>query len=318
MPRTSAQSPQTSDPRMALTQALGTGQTSGAPGGLGAQPGQMGQQTATEAPATDLSRGGSTWRHPAGFSFWYPETFTVQDADGGVQLMPIHGSGQSQTSQGEIYYMTAENAQGITSPFDPRVIAYLDGLVAKQISPVMIRKAQPARVPMAGGEGMLAEWSAAGNSGGTVFTRIYTTILGSYAVFLVTAGDSRLLDGRTEELTGILRSIALGQGSIDRTISGVWKLFSTRQITNNDRLNFTTDDPRRASMVSDEQTSLELALDGTARRVSVWRTIAGGGYSGGSGTVWLDSGDQRSEKLGRWNAGSGTLFIVWQNGDMEQ
>lgn len=279
-----------------------------------------------EAPAsspTDLSRNGAIWRHPVGFSFWYPSTFKAVDADGGVQLVPS-GAAQSSAATAvaatELYYLTAESIQGsgITSPFDLRVIQYLDGLVASNVSPYLQRKAEPLKVPMGGGEGMSAEWVAAGQGGQTIVARIYTTIMQQFGVFLVAVGEEKKLDSRRDELTAIIRSIALGQGRIDQSIAGVWKLFSTRQLRNEDTFNFTTDDPRRADMVSDEQTSLSLSPDGTARRVSQWRSIARGGVSGGPSTVWLDSGEQKSEKTGRWNADSGILFIMWQNGGMDQ
>ena len=144
-----------------------------------------------EAPAsspTDLSRNGAIWRHPVGFSFWYPSTFKAVDADGGVQLVP---SGVAQSSAAtavaatELYYLTAESIQGsgITSPFDPRVIQYLDSLVASNVSPYLQRKAEPSKVPMGGGEGMSAEWTAAGQGGQTIVARIYTTIMQQFGVF---------------------------------------------------------------------------------------------------------------------------------------
>lgn len=299
----------------------------------GLLPGQSGAygQSGTASPATgmavsphvstnDLSRGGSVWRHPAGFSFWHPASFEVKEADGGIQLIPVSRGTTPDSGQLEMYFITAESISGtgISSPFDPRVLPYLDNLVVSRISPAMKRNAQPGRVPMAGGEGLYAEWTAPGQGGSTIATRIYATVLQSYGVYLISIGERAKLDSKSEELTAVLRSIAIGEGKLDRTIAGAWKLYSTRQLRNNDTFNFTVDDARRADMVSDEQTVLELAQDGSARRTSMWRTIARGGVSGGSSTVWLDSGDQKTVKQGRWNADSGTLFILWQDGGMDQ
>ncbi|HWR11323.1 MAG TPA: hypothetical protein VN445_05855 [Rectinemataceae bacterium] len=299
------------------------------PAGLGAQgqtqelglgAGLSSGRPQAAANVNDLSKGGSTWRHPIGFSFWYPSTFTLKEAEGSVQLVPVSLGDQTSNKLPELYFLTAESIRGsgIVSPFDVRVIGYLDNLVTTKISPYLARKAQPASVPMAGGEGLFVEWQAAGQGDTTVVARIYATVLGEFGVFLVAVGDAQALEGRGEDLTAVLRSITLGEGKLDQGIAGIWKLYSTRQLRNEDTLNFTVDDPRRADMVSDEQTSLQLGPDGSARRVSLWRTIARGGAAGGNSTIWLDSGEQKSEKRGRWNAESGTIVIMWENGDLEQ
>ncbi len=33
--------------------------------------------------------------------------------------------------------------------------------------------------------------------------------------------------------------------------------------------------------------------------------------------MWIDSGEQRVVKQGRWNAGNGTLFVMWNDGSMD-
>jgi hypothetical protein len=198
------------------------------------------------------------------------------------------------------------------------VLAYLDDLVRTKVSPYMQRKSAPSPVAMTSGEGSLMEWSAPGQNGKTVVARIYSSMMRGFGVFLGAVGERSLVDAREAEIVGIFASFAFEAGKLDASIAGTWQLFSTREIRNEDTLNFTTDDPRLASMVSDEQTSLELLADGSARRTSVSRTIAHGGVSGGSSTVWIDSGDQKTVKQGRWNAGNGTLFIMWQDNGMEQ
>ncbi len=329
----SAQNP-ASPPLSALRQALAqSGTASSAPSpnpaqgpvsgpGLGAAPAQSG--AAGKTSANDLSRTGTTYRHPVGFVFWYPASFTIREIENGIELVPSPARGAATTQPGggaqqsEMYFVTGESAQGITSPFDQRVVSYLDNLVQTKVSPYLKRTAAPARVAMTDGEGMLMEWSAPGQSGVTVIARIYTSIMKGFGVFLGAVGDKSLVDAREADIKGMFASFAFEAGKLDQAIAGSWQLFSTREIRNEDNLNFTIDDPRRASMVSDEQTSLELFPDGSARRTSLSRTIAHGGVSGGSSTVWIDSGDQKTVKQGRWNAGNGTLFIMWQDKGMEQ
>ncbi|MDP2790748.1 MAG: hypothetical protein Q8O15_03215 [Rectinemataceae bacterium] len=298
---------------------------SGAPatGSVAAGSPISGSPAAGSVAVNDLSRTGTTYRHPIGFVFWYPASFTVKEIENGIELVPAasaagQAGGPGQPS--EMYFVTGESIQGtgITSPMDQRVITYLDNLVKTKVSPYLQRTAAPSRVAMTNGEGSLMEWSVPGQNGKTVIARIFTSIMKDFGVFLGAVGEKSLVDSRDPDLRGMFASFSSEAGKLDQSIAGAWRLFSTREIRNEDKLNFTVDDPRRASMVSDEQTTLELFPDGSARRTSISRTIAHGGVSGGSSTVWIDSGDQKTVKQGRWNAGNGTLFIMWQDNRMEQ
>jgi hypothetical protein len=266
----------------------------------------------------DLARKGKTYAHVIGFTFWYPEGWSVKEVDEALQLVPAAAATLPTGQPGEVYFITGLPLEGtgIAAVTDPRVAAYLDEMVRTKLSAALQRTKAPAPVAMTNGQGQLMEWEARGE-GGAIVARTYACVMKGYGVIFGACGVKEKVLGREGELTGIFASFAFEAGKLDPAVAGVWQLFSTRALRNDDTLNFTTDDPRRASSVSDEQVTLELHPDGTARRTSLYRLIAGGGAAGGSGKVWIDSGEQRTVKQGRWNAGNGTLFIMWADGAMD-
>jgi hypothetical protein len=270
------------------------------------------------AKAADVpgARKGKTYNHVIGFSFWYPDTWTVKEADDGLQLVPANPA-MLNGAPAEAFAITGQPLEGtgITAVNDPRVLAFLDQLVMTKISPYLQRKAAPTAVPMTNGQGLRAEWEATGQ-GNTVCARIYACVLKNYGVIFFGFGPKDKLQARDADLQAIFASFGFEAGKQDPAVVGTWALFSSRYLRNEDNLNFKTDDPQRATMATDEREWLELRADGTAVHTSVSRSIAGGGAAGGNTKVWIDTGDQKSTKEGRWNAGNGTLFVLWADGSM--
>jgi hypothetical protein len=265
----------------------------------------------------DTARKGQTYQHVIGFSFWYPEGWSVKEADDGLQLVPANAA-TANGQPAELYFITGQPLEGtdITQVRDPRVIALLDQLVQEKISPLLQRTRDPLDVSMTNGQGMLLYWNGQG-PGGAVQARIYACILKGYGVILGAVAPTAKIGAREGDLKAIFTSFGFEAGKQDPAVVGAWQLFSTRTIRNEDQQKFTSDDPRRASSVSNEQTTMEFRPDGTVVRTSIYRMIAGGGAAGGSSTVWIDTGDQKETKQGKWNAGNGTLFIMWSDGSMD-
>jgi len=260
---------------------------------------------------TATSRKGKTYQHVIGFTFWYPEGWTVQETEDALQLVPANPAMQNNQPV-ELYFITGQPLEGtnITRVNDPQVVAYLDQLVQQQLSPTLARTKEPALIQMTNGQGMLMEWEVQGQQG-IVHARAYSCILKNYGVIFAAFGAKDKIMAREADLKAIFASFGLEAGKQDPAVAGVWQLFATRALRNEDNVNFTTDDPRRASSVTDQQTTLDFRADGVVVRTSLSRTIAGGAG------VWIDSGEQREVKQGRWNAGNGALFVMWNDGSMD-
>ena len=71
----------------------------------------------------------------------------------------------------------------------------------------------------------------------------------------------------------------------------------------------------RAFAYQQDECTLELEADGTVVQTYVWEFYAqGGGTNPLTGAqTSLSSGPQKKTIRGRWNAGGGTLFLVWED-----
>lgn len=255
------------------------------------------------------------FQHVSGLSFSYAKGWKVQPNDSGLTLNPPNIAMFNGAPAESYYLLTMPAAADITDATDQRVISSLDQLVAANISPALKRAQEPQVIKLANGQGVGMAWEVQGEKG-ILYVVSYVTIMNSTGFIIGGVGLKDKVTPRLPELKALFTSLKFGEGKHDQAVIGAWKLFSTRTLVNNDNVNFTTDDPRRASSVTDEQTTMQLRPDGIVVRTSISRTIAGGGAAGGDGKIWIDTGDQKEVKQGKWYAGDGTLFIVWDNGNM--
>lgn len=247
---------------------------------------------------------GKLYRHRViGFSFWHPSDWTVKEHDDGLQLIP---SKAAATAQGpsEVYFITGESVagEGIQHAGDPRVVQYVDAAV-RSLSPTMARTGQAVPVPMTGGQGVLLQWQGRGGSGQAVQARAYVAIIRHHGVSLIALGLPDCLTARDPDLRRIFASFAFGQGQRDAQLVGTWHLLATTSITN-----WSTWETHwsRAQAVSDHNSFLEFRADGTWTRTDKYHTIVG------AGGLWREMKDSEVH-TGRWNAGSGQLYMVWKD-----
>jgi hypothetical protein len=279
-----------------------------------------GQPAATPATASKYiaPTKGQTYNHAVGFSFWYPAGWTVKDIADALQLAPDKPA-VANGQPAEMYFISGQPLEGtgITQVTDPQIAAFLDQFIQQKVSPAMQRKKAPVPLAMMNGQGLLFDWDAPGQNGGTVVARVYACVLKGWGVMFCAIGAKEHVFNRQDELKAIFTSFGFEAGKQDPAVAGTWSLTATRTMRNEDNVNFTSDDPRRATAVSDEQITVQLNADGTVTRTSLYRMIAGGGAAGGAGKVWIDTGDQKTVTQGRWNANNGTLVLMWQDGAME-
>jgi len=255
------------------------------------------------------------YQHVTGLSFSYAKGWTVKPNDDGLALNPPDITMVNGAPAEAYYLLTMPAAAGITDATDQRVITSLDQMVAAKISPALKRAQEPEAITMVNGKGVGLAWEVQGEKG-TVYVVSYVTIMNNTGFIIGGFGLKDKVTPRLPELKALFTTLKFGEGKHDPAVVGAWRYTSTRTLVNNDNINFTTDDPRRASAVTDEQTTMQLRADGSVVRTSISRTIAGGGAAGGAGKVWIDTGEQKDVKQGKWYAGDGTLFIVWDNGTM--
>lgn len=271
-----------------------------------------GGRAAGPAPATPQAkegvpvrtqRKGKVYRHPVGFSFWYPDNWSLQEHEQFLQLIPAD-AGKTPEGPTEIFLVNAEDVstEGIREPTDPRVVAYLDQVVCGQW-PFLQRAAEAQPVKMSAGKGVLFRWSGKNPRGDAVDARAFVSILKNHAAAFLAVGFQEQIKKREADMQRIFSSFGFGEGQRDPALVGRWTLVGVTAITNQSP--FETD-WSRAKLASETKSTLVFAADGRWERHDKTHMIVG------AGDVWLEDKSEDTAR-GRWNAGDGLLFMVWED-----
>jgi len=75
----------------------------------------------------DASEKGNVYHHPTGLTFWYPQSWRLQELDEALQLVP-NDVVTAQKGPSEIYFVGGESiaGSGISHANDPQVVSYVD------------------------------------------------------------------------------------------------------------------------------------------------------------------------------------------------
>lgn len=270
----------------------------------------LGQAAAAARPAAPVPAAparGKVFRHPIGFSFGHPGEWKVQEQGEALQLVPPAPAGGPDAPE-EIYLIVGDSVEGmgISGPEHPTVGEYLDGQIAS-LSPAFSRTGAPLPVAMAQGAGCLYEWRGRNPKGQEIQARAYAAILNAHGVALVAIGLPQALAAREAEVRRIFCSFGFGPGQLDRALVGQWSLAATSALTNRSTLET---DWSRASMVKDSRSTLVFGADGSWSRRDDSHMIAG------AGGVWLEDKNSKTSK-GKWFAGDGRLYLVWEDGSWD-
>jgi hypothetical protein len=250
---------------------------------------------------------GETYRHPVGFSLWYPARWTLTEHPEALQLAPPDPA-TTAAGPSEVYLVFGESVagEGITHAGDAQVVAYLDQQV-QAFAPFLVRQGAPKSAAMDEGSGVVIDWSGSNAAGDRVLARARVTIVKEYAVALIALGLQEPVEKREPELKRIFASFRLGDGSRDPQLAGTWSYLTSKAITNTSQWETAWS---RAQLASDDSTTLVTGPDGAWTRTKRHYMIAG------AGGTWIESTDVKVDR-GRWFAGGGRLTLVGDKGSWE-
>jgi hypothetical protein len=250
---------------------------------------------------------GKVYRHPIGFSMWYPASWTLQEVQGVPSLTPPDAA-KGADGPHEAYFVTGESvaSSGLTDPADPRLISAVDQQAA-QLAPFLARKGEPRAAAMDQGRGVVVDYEGANPRGDLILARARITIVRETAISLLAIGHKAAVTSRDADCDRIFASFQLGEGRIDEQIVGAWAFLATRELRNDSAYETAA---TRASSVSDTSTSMTLSADGTWTRTSRHHMIAG------AGGTWIESDDVKTDR-GRWFALEGRMTLLEEKGAME-
>ena len=284
-PQTPAYTPPPAQPQTGGTG--GAGQTAGA----------------GSAAADDGGRAGKVYRHPIGFSFWYPSTWTLTEQDGYLMMTPPN-AGKNADGATEVYLLAGEDvaAEGISSPEDQRVIDYLDQQM-KSLTPVLQYKGKTGTANTSQGPGVVFEWEGTGPNGKVLLARSMVGIIRNHAIGITGIGFKELVEQRDKDMRQMFGSFGIGEGQNDAALIGTWELVSTCAMQNN---SVWETDWSRAQMVNEQKSTLTFHPDGSWTRENSHHMLVG------SSGIWLEDKGSKTFR-GRWNAGDGALYMVWED-----
>jgi hypothetical protein len=156
---------------------------------------------------------------------------------------------------------------------------------------------------MSHGHGVELNWEGTSPRGDLVHARAFVTIMMDRGISLIGIGFKDLLRARDEDLRRIFSSFGFGAGENDPTVVGSWRLASTSAIDNQSPFESAWS---RTQAVSETETTLDIRADGTCSWNSKNTMIVG------AGDVWLED-NSSSTSQGRWNAGDGIIYIIWDD-----
>ncbi len=249
-------------------------------------------------------RRGRVFKHPIGFTFWYPRGWRVlENRDGGLRLIPP-GDRPDDPNPGRFVFILGDSVagQGIREASDPRVGAFLDRAVGSMLPLRRTGAVKAAGAARKGGAEY--NWSGKNLQGRTVLARAFASIIGDFGVALVLVGFEEKVKALDGEARRIFASFGFGGGTRDPRLAGTWRLVSTADLWNGNPL---VKGSERARGYHKSESVLELGSDGTWTRTTVTETLVMG-----AGTS-LSSGPRKSVERGKWRAGGGVLYLMGED-----
>lgn len=249
--------------------------------------------------STDAAKG-NTYRHPVGFTFWYPEGWKTVEQPEFLQLVPPD-AGTSADGPTEIYGVTGESVagEGIRSADDPRVVEYFDGQ-ARELLPNLRRKGAPAKADTAKGKGIVLRYEGTSPNGGPVLVLTYAAIIGDFGVGLVALGLKDQVEAREPDLRRIFASFGMGEGKRDPRLVGAW-----------------THESFYRSGTFSSTTILRMSLEASGKFVrtsNVYASMEHKDSTGEStGSTHAEAGPAPGDR-GQWAAADARLYLLYDDG----
>ncbi|MEZ5973645.1 MAG: hypothetical protein R3F33_14465 [Planctomycetota bacterium] len=152
-------------------------------------------------PVVDAYAGWSTFTHPSGGEFRYPQGWAVQAVPNALLLQPPDFDMQS-----ELIIAAASPAGAVSDPMSAEAGASLDGLVA-QTMPFLRRKGKPRALKVGDLAGAVYDYRGQAPDGRDVRARSWVLITAGQAVGITMLADKAHLEQRSETVESIFLSM---------------------------------------------------------------------------------------------------------------
>jgi hypothetical protein len=242
--------------------------------------------------ATDLAaQEWATYRHPVGFSVRYPASWQIHESLDGVAFVPGDAATDGMGQPLELFMLASDDAPGIQDPTSAEVVAYFQ----QQLPGFrMVGRAERVENPIGPASIMTFEGSMGGPA---LRQRTYLALARDKGIFLAHLATTEHAARRDGVARQIFDSFHWGEASLDPALVGSWSQsgggtseslggqFSSVGVERSYRF-----EPNGTAFYSSES-SVSVDVEG----------LSGGRTSS-------------SSNRGTWSAGSGVLYIRYQDG----
>lgn len=245
---------------------------------------------------------GKVYKHPTGGVLRYPQDWQVKEADEVLQLIPPNQG----TAPEVLYFVAAEDAEGITRPDDPQLIEAAEEQVT-QFAPLLRRVGSVESVKSGANAGAKLAWEATGQNGQVIRAHLYITILKGQAVYLAGLGTRQRINQDDPTLREIFSTFAWSEAQIDRELIGVWHYWSYSSSGLGGSGMSSTETRRACTLKADGTFTWEGSTEGyisAANKDSLGEVTSKGAAASKRG----------SGAKGTWAAGEGKLYLTHDDG----
>ncbi len=215
-----------------------------------------------------------TFRHPTGFTFQYPQGWTLSDTGEGIELKPAEPKTNTDGVT-EKYMVLTQTVPDATRADDPWVIRYYENQLL-MVAPFLERKGEPGPALTASGPGVAVTWEGKGATGTVIRARAYITTIEKFGVVLAGMGSRDQIAARDLTLRQIFATFRVVEAKRDERLEGTW----------------------RANLLTPG------SLTGVTRTLTLRP----------NGTCLIEDAGGREPRHGRWGTTEGKLHIAWPSG----
>jgi hypothetical protein len=215
-----------------------------------------------------------TFRHPTGFTFQYPQGWTLSDTGEGIELKPAEPKTNADGVT-EKYMVLTQTVPDATRADDPWVIRYYENQLL-MVAPFLERTGDPGPALTVSGRGVAVTWEGKGARGSMIRARAYITAIEKFGVVLAGMGSRDQIAARDLTLRQIFATFRVTEAKRDERLAGTW----------------------RANLLTPG------SLTGVTRTLTLRP----------NGTCLIEDAGGREPRRGRWGTTEGKLHIAWPSG----
>ncbi|GEM_PF-5611791 len=249
------------------------------------------------ATLTCAQSGMTTFQHPSGVSMSYPQDWQLDRKDETIFLTP------KDAGSGETIVLGGEEAEGVTSVRDARVVRFFEQSIAKAV-PLLRRVGEVKAADTALGPGITFSFAGKNPAGHEVEADVYVTLHQGTGIYLAHIAPAALVGKRRPVIQQVFASLRKSARQQDQALIGKWEKSEYRRTDSSGALG-------RAGTLSRTAYTYFVFLDDG--RFAFIQTSSMSGNTANLGVI--ASSKSSDAERGTWWTDSGKLNLAFENSD---